>query len=94
MAKTLGTCVCCGEPGKFSIILAVGPNGSHAVNIDRYYIPNQIVRSAQEDEDGPPDVTEEVPFCAEHMRAVEDNLRATILYFQAENNRLTIKPRK
>jgi hypothetical protein len=33
----------------------------------------------------------EIMFCHPHMRAVEDNLRATILYLQAENGRLTIQ---
>jgi hypothetical protein len=33
----------------------------------------------------------EIMFCHPHMRAVEDNLRATILYLQAENGRLAIQ---
>ena len=37
-------------------------------------------------------VAEEKWFCHSCMKAVENNLRATILYLQAENGRLAIKP--
>jgi hypothetical protein len=88
--KKLGPCVCCGEPGKFSIILAVGPNNK-PVDIDRYYIPNENVR---EHIGTGMDVSQVVPFCADCMRRVEDNLRATIIYIQSENDLLEIKPAK
>ena len=79
-AEKLGTCVCCGKPGKQSIVLAVGPNHK-PVDIGRDYIPNYNVRHFVGK--GQMDVTKIVPFCRTCMRTVEDNLRATILYLQA-----------
>jgi hypothetical protein len=81
MANELGKCVCCEKPGKFSIVLAIGPQGKKDVQIPRYYIPNQSVR--QVEDEGLPPVTNEVPFCGKCMRAVEDSLRATILNLQS-----------
>ena len=87
-AEKLGRCVCCRKPGKQSIMLAVGPN-RRSVDIGRYYVPNYRVRHFVGK--GQTDVTKIVPFCATCMRRVEDNLRATILYLQAENGQLAIK---
>lgn len=86
--RNLGPCVCCGKPGRFSIVLAVGINNP-PVHIPRYYIPNDSVRESAGTSLDPSEV---IPFCEECMRTVEDNLRATILYLQAENDRLLIKP--
>jgi hypothetical protein len=91
MAKNIGKCICCGQPGQYSILLAEGLN-KDGLDIPRYYIPNAFVRQ-HEKEEGRSE-TEEMMFCHPHMRAVEDNLRATILYLQAENGRLTIQPRE
>jgi hypothetical protein len=86
--EKLGRCVCCGKPGKQSIMLAIGRNRK-SVDIGRYYIPNYRVRHFVGN--GQIDVTKIVPFCATCMRRVEDNLRATILYLHAENGQLAIK---
>ena len=86
-----GKCVCCDKPGRYSIILAVGPQGNDSLKIPRLYIPNQSVRAEMEKEDGFK-VAEEKWFCAPCMRTIEDNLRATILYLQAENGLLAVKP--
>jgi hypothetical protein len=80
-------CICCGKPSKYSIRLAVGIQANRLVALPRYYIPNQHAR----DPEAPP-VIEDIYFCSECMRQVEDNLRATILYLQAENDQLSIKP--
>jgi hypothetical protein len=77
MNKQPDDCVCCGKPGQFSIILAVGPN--NVGDKPRYYIPNQMVR-----QDTMADA--EVLFCHRCMRMIEDNLRATIMYLQSEGN--------
>jgi hypothetical protein len=90
MKTKLGKCICCGEPGKFSVVLAVGPNND-PVDMPRYYIPNDGVRECN---GTPLDPSEIVPFCGTCMRAVEDNLRATILGLQAENGLLAIRRAK
>lgn len=76
-------CICCGKPARFAILLATGPS---QFGLERYYIPNQTFWEESE-----------VPciregsfvglkwFCHEHIRAVEDAVRATILYHQTEN---------
>lgn len=85
--KGLANCVCCGQQGSFSIIVATGPN-NEPLQIDRFYIPNQGVR----DHIGTSmDVSRKLAFCGACMRAVEDNFRATILYLQAENGQLIVK---
>jgi hypothetical protein len=83
--------MCCDKPGKYSIILAVGPEGHDSLEIPRLYIPNQAVREEMEKQGGF-QVAGEKWFCHPCMRIVEDNLRATILYLQAENGLLAIKP--
>jgi hypothetical protein len=80
-------CVGCGTPSKYSIHLALGIQADRLVALPRYYLPNQHARGPHA-----PPVIEEVHFCVECMRTVEDNLRATILYLQAENDQLSIKP--
>ncbi len=80
-------CICCGKPSKYSIHLAVGIQANRLLALPRYYLPNQHARDPQF-----PPVIDEIHFCAECMRSVEDALRATILYLQAENDQLSIKP--
>lgn len=80
-------CVCCGKPSTYSILMAVGTQAERLVAQPRYYLPNQHARNPEF-----PQVVEEIFFCAECMRAVEDAVRSTILYRQAESNQLSIKP--
>lgn len=88
MPEAMKKCVGCGEPGRFSVVLAIGPQGHADLHIPRYYIPNQNVRRAGDE--GFPRTTEEVPFCEKCMRAIENNLRATILGIQADNDLLSV----
>ena len=90
MTKKIGECICCGKQGKYSILLATGPN-MKPVDVDRIYIPNDGFREMPGMAMGG---DEETPFCAECMRKVEDNLRATIMYLQSEHGLLTIKSAK
>jgi hypothetical protein len=83
----LGPCTCCGKAARWSIVLAVGANNKPD-ETERYYVPNQGVRQFIGTDT---DVSKAVPFCPSCMRSIEDNLRATILYMQAENGRLSIK---
>lgn len=76
-------CVCCGKEGQFSVLLAVGPRSND--DRPRYFLPNQYAR---EEIGGPHDVVEAVWFCTAHIRAVEDNVRATIRYFQDEQDEI------
>jgi hypothetical protein len=80
-------CICCGKPSNYSIQLAVGIQANRLKALPRYYIPNQHARDPQA-----PPVIDGIHFCGECMRSVEDALRATILYLQAENDQLSIKP--
>jgi hypothetical protein len=80
-------CICCGQPSKYSIQMAVGPQANRLLATPRYYLPNQHAR----DPDFPP-VVDNIHFCATCMRSVEDAVRATILYLQAENDQLSVKP--
>lgn len=61
------------------------PNGAV-----RHYLPNDGNRAAA-GVHFPADELEELPLCPSCMRTVEDNFRATILYLQAENDRLKIE---
>lgn len=80
-------CICCGKPSKYSIQLAVGSQANRFKALLRYYLPNQHARDPKF-----PSVINDVYFCVDCMRSVEDALRATILYLQAENDQLSIKP--
>ena len=80
-------CICCGKPSKYSVHLAEGSQANTLLAVPRYYLPNQHARDPKF-----PAVIEEINFCKKCMRAVEDSLRATILYLQAENDQLSIKP--
>lgn len=80
-------CICCGKESKYSIQLAIGIQAERLVALPRYYLPNQHARTPEF-----PATIEEIHFCTECMRSVEDSLRATILYRQAENDQLSIKP--
>lgn len=64
-------CECCGEPGKYTILVS-DTDG-------RLYLPNQIVREYE-------DQTRELLLCHKCMRTVEDNFRATIAYLKSENS--------
>ena len=75
--KDVGSCVGCGEKGRYTIELAVGPDGKN--DDARYYIPNDFVRESSMDN------VHLVPFCRDCMRQIEDNFRATIRYLQHEN---------
>ncbi len=79
-------CICCGKGSKYSIQLAEGLQGNDLVALPRYYLPNMGAR----DPAHPADL-KEAYFCVPCMRRVEDAVRATILYLQAENDRLAIK---
>jgi hypothetical protein len=79
-------CICCGKPSKYSINLAVGTHADRLVALPRYYLPNQHARDPEF-----PSVVSDIHFCAGCMRSVEDAVRATILYLQAENDQLSIK---
>ena len=68
----IDACVCCRKSSKYSVLLAIDD-----VRPLRYYLPNQLVR------EDPADMIE-VPFCHKCMRAIEDNLRATIMYLSSE----------
>ena len=72
-------CVACGGESKFSIILAVGVDGNDSKK-DRYYFPNQMVRS-ESPRNSP---AREIGFCADCIRKLEDNFRGTLLYIQKE----------
>jgi hypothetical protein len=79
-------CYCCDNPAKVTIELAGGINGKASNMTKRWYIPNDSVRTNR---DMHGDVVE-VPFCLACMRVIEDNLRATILYLQAENAQVQV----
>lgn len=77
-------CICCNQEGKYSILLAIGPQANADDKSPRYYLPNQSARSKKVARlVGSP--IEEVWFCPVCMRKVEDNLRATIQYLKSEN---------
>lgn len=80
-------CICCSRPAKYSIQLAEGPQASRLLATPRFYLPNQHAR----DPSFPP-VVKDVHYCANCMRSIEDALRATILYLQAEHDQLAVKP--
>ena len=80
-------CICCGAPSKYSIQLAIGPHAKRLMALPRYYLPNQHARDPKF-----PSVVHEIHFGTNCMRSVEDSLRATILYLQAENDQVSIKP--
>lgn len=71
------SCVACSKPGQYSILVSSTPNEDGAVPGVRHYLPNQTAREH--------DKFAELWFCADCMRQVEDNFRATILYLQSEN---------
>ncbi len=63
----------CGKPPYYTVLL-VRSEDEHTTT--RYYLPNQHARSES--------VEEEVPFCRECLRRIEDAMRATIIYIQIE----------
>lgn len=73
-------CTGCGAEGRYSILLSVTPNEDGSTPTHRFYLPNQNVRSSGNHQ--------EVWFCPECMRFVEDSFRASVLYLQAENDQL------
>jgi hypothetical protein len=78
-----GECFCCENPPTTSIILCLADKGTEH---ERIYIPNQGVRERFGTGDEP-EYVGEVWFCSKCMRAIEDNLRATVLYLQSENKK-------
>jgi hypothetical protein len=81
-------CTGCGGESKYTIQLARGPHGKEPLKaMTRYYLPNSSARDPEHLAD-----LGEIPFCHECMRRVEDNLRGTILYLQAEHSLLKIEP--
>ena len=76
-------CICCSKPSRFSIQLCQGSQGNLNDTMPRYYIPNQKHRN--ESKKHSEIKIEEVYFCHDCMRKIEDNLRATILYLKNEN---------
>ena len=74
-------CYACGQPATASILLAHGPHSeTQSVDPERLYIPNQMVRT----EAASADLVEEYWFCHPCIRYIEDNMRSSILYLQAE----------
>ncbi|MHC4135081.1 MAG: hypothetical protein ACYS0K_08860 [Planctomycetota bacterium] len=69
-------CVACGAEPRYSIALAAADDEFLG---RRYYLPNENVRRASAEE--------EVLFCHECIRALEDAFRATLLYRQVESQR-------
>lgn len=83
-------CEACGAEGRFSILLAAGEHGEGPLEkLTRWYIPNQSFRATDATTWSEP---EEVWFCHPCMRKIEDNLRATIMSIQADNNLLKVEP--
>jgi hypothetical protein len=74
MTNSVEKCYSCGKPGKYTVMLAITG--------DRVYLPNQIVRECEPPHPGYGPES----FCPTCMRAIEDSLRATILYLRSENN--------
>ncbi len=80
------SCITCGEPSSYSILLAVGEDREGGT---RFYLPNLGFR---ENEKNNPVLhrdlaksQEEKWFCRKCMRTIEDNFRATIQYLQTES---------
>lgn len=73
MKELVGKCYSCGNPGKYNIMLAVTG--------DRLYLPNQIVRESEPPHPGYGPHS----FCQACMRAIEDSIRATVLYLKSES---------
>jgi len=65
-------CLTCGQPVKYSILLAETDG--------KFFLPNQFTR------DLPPETANlhETWFCHPCMRMIEDNFRATISYLKQE----------
>jgi hypothetical protein len=82
----VGYCVCCGSAAKFTVLLA-GADGLPE-RYPRYHLPNQNARA---DDTGLAHL-QEVPFCHPCIRAIEDNLRATILSLQIKADRVRVEP--
>lgn len=78
-------CHCCDEEADYSIKVAIGPNGSDGS--ERIYLPNQSVRESR-------DELEEMWFCHDCMRFIEDNFRATISYLKEENGTVWARKNK
>jgi hypothetical protein len=83
----MSKCICCKGKAIYSVLLAGGPHSDRR-NSPRWYLPNQSVR------EHPTDVMQEIWFCHPCMRAVEDNLRATIAYLQAEGGAVAKRKKK
>lgn len=73
----MNKCLCCNNEGTSQILLAEGSNDD-VFEEPRWYIPNQTVREYGVE------FIKEVWFCHPCMRAIEDSLRATIMYLERE----------
>lgn len=69
----LEECEGCGGAAVVTILLAVGVEADYQT--EYFYIPNQNTLALRGTVF---DVVQQVPFCTTCMRAIEDNLRATI----------------
>jgi hypothetical protein len=83
-------CYCCQEEAKCSILVSDGSTHQKDKPFEpsRVYLPNQLVRERAITDKG---LINELWFCHECMRKIEDNLRATILYLKTENNQSEFK---
>lgn len=75
--KSVGACTCCGAPSLHTIQIARGPD--HDGKSRRLYLPNLFARENGAD-------IEEMPFCPECLRTIEDNFRATVQYLKTEHD--------
>lgn len=81
-------CKSCKKPAKYSILLSACFSDPNEEKNPRFYIPNQNVREEHTKKGG---LINEVWFCHDCMRILEDNFRATLLYLQVENELLELK---
>lgn len=86
--KTRARCICCGNAATELIQLSEGLNRPPMM-VTRFYLSTDRLR---EQSQAVPDAVREVPFCQPCLDRIEDNLRATILYLQAENGVVAVGP--
>lgn len=79
-------CICCGNVTALSVQLSEGLNRPPAM-VTRYYLSTDRLRKQS---DIVPDAVREVPLCQRCLDRIDDSIRATILYLQAENGVVAI----
>lgn len=79
-------CICCGNVTELSVQLSEGLNRP-PVMVTRYYLSTDRLRKQS---DIVPDTVREIPFCQRCLDRIDDSMRATILYLQAENGVVAI----